>query len=363
MEITKDNIKAKSISYLSSKPINIAINIAFISTIIGITIDTIGYYNNDLELLALLNAVSAIIIYLSYSLLLLKKLSIQNATSILIYTLISSIYFTSILLFLQDEPQWQLILLRDMFLFIIFITLTVIVLSTKHIIAVVTLFVILDSLLSYLSHPSFVSENELFLMFSIPTFSYGLYLIKKEFINSFNQNIILTEQVNLQKQKLLQQKITAAKDKETKLNETVLLKNKELLSTTILFTQNNATINKVKTLLNSHKAEIDKSIYLELNIALTHSLNNSTSLHWEMFKERFDSLNINFTNSLNKQYPNLSPAEQKLAIFIKIGLSTKEISAILQNTPASIQVSRSRLRKKLNLTLDDNLATFLSKIH
>jgi DNA-binding CsgD family transcriptional regulator len=140
------------------------------------------------------------------------------------------------------------------------------------------------------------------------------------------------------------------------------LKNKELLSTAIVFSQNGAVLKKIKSILISHKTQVDPHIFAELDNTLIESLKNNTNFHWEIFKKRFNNLDIGFMNTLLKQYPTLSPADQKLATLIKLGLSTKEISTIMQNTPASVQVARSRLRKKLKLDLSDNLAVILSKI-
>ncbi|MGV8134682.1 MAG: helix-turn-helix transcriptional regulator [Mangrovibacterium sp.] len=57
--------------------------------------------------------------------------------------------------------------------------------------------------------------------------------------------------------------------------------------------------------------------------------------------------------------PQLSPAEKKLAAFIKLGLTSKEIASLTSNTTASIDVSRSRLRKKLELERCENFESFL----
>jgi DNA-binding CsgD family transcriptional regulator len=130
----------------------------------------------------------------------------------------------------------------------------------------------------------------------------------------------------------------------------------------MLFTQNSSTLNRLKSILISHKSKIEPVVFNELDHTIIESLNYNTSVHWEMFKKRFDNLHINFNATLILKYPNLSPADQKLATLIKLGLSTKEISIIQQNTPESIQVGRSRLRKKMKLSISDNLSAILAKI-
>ena len=60
--------------------------------------------------------------------------------------------------------------------------------------------------------------------------------------------------------------------------------------------------------------------------------------------------------------PNISPSETKLAALLKLNFSSKEISNILGISTESVKTSRSRLRKKLGLTREDNLVDFLMKL-
>jgi DNA-binding CsgD family transcriptional regulator len=66
---------------------------------------------------------------------------------------------------------------------------------------------------------------------------------------------------------------------------------------------------------------------------------------------------------LNEKFPDLSPSERRLCAFLKLDMTTKEISAITHQNAKSIDVARTRLRKKLNLTgTDHNLITFLAHL-
>ncbi len=65
--------------------------------------------------------------------------------------------------------------------------------------------------------------------------------------------------------------------------------------------------------------------------------------------------------AIKKKFPNLSIYELRLCVFLKIGLSSKEIADILQVLPLSKNFSRSRLRKKLGLESEDDLYEFLIK--
>jgi len=60
--------------------------------------------------------------------------------------------------------------------------------------------------------------------------------------------------------------------------------------------------------------------------------------------------------------PQLTASEIKIAALLKLNLSTKEIAAITYKTEDGIKSTRYRLRKKLNLSGDENLIPFLMKL-
>jgi hypothetical protein len=84
------------------------------------------------------------------------------------------------------------------------------------------------------------------------------------------------------------------------------------------------------------------------------------SLDDRTFEIQMDELHQVFFKNLKKKFPDLSTNDLRLCAYLKIGLSSKEISDILNIQPSSIFISRSRLRKKLNLAADEDLYGFLS---
>ena len=58
---------------------------------------------------------------------------------------------------------------------------------------------------------------------------------------------------------------------------------------------------------------------------------------------------LSFQEKLKKEYPNLTAYDLRLCIYLKAGLSTKEIATILNITPDSVKKAKHRLRKKLGL--------------
>ena len=62
-------------------------------------------------------------------------------------------------------------------------------------------------------------------------------------------------------------------------------------------------------------------------------------------------------------FPDLSPSEQRLCAFLRLNMSTKEISELTGQRISSLETARYRLRKKLGITNSHiNLITFLNNI-
>ena len=80
------------------------------------------------------------------------------------------------------------------------------------------------------------------------------------------------------------------------------------------------------------------------------------------FKIHMDELNQEFTQRLKTTFPSLTMYDVRLCTYIKTGLSTREIAEMMNVLPSSINVSRSRLRKKLKLNVKEDLYTFLDSL-
>jgi len=80
---------------------------------------------------------------------------------------------------------------------------------------------------------------------------------------------------------------------------------------------------------------------------------------WKELKLHFDAVYDGFYDSLISKYPTLTETELRHCMFIKLHMQTKEIARILNIDPRSLQTARYRIKKKLNLTEDQDLRSFL----
>jgi tetratricopeptide (TPR) repeat protein len=94
---------------------------------------------------------------------------------------------------------------------------------------------------------------------------------------------------------------------------------------------------------------------------LKHNLNDHM---WKEFETIFIESNPGYLKKLAISYPNLTPNEIKLCVLLHLNMRTKDITTITQQSIKSINVARTRLRKKLNLeNTSTNLSTFLQQIN
>ena len=91
-----------------------------------------------------------------------------------------------------------------------------------------------------------------------------------------------------------------------------------------------------RDILNELKDELVEAVWIEFEKKVTNT--------HEIF----------FINLLN-DHPDLSSSELKICALVRLNMSSKEMAAVMHQTPASIDVARSRLRKKLNMSNEENL--------
>jgi DNA-binding CsgD family transcriptional regulator len=83
---------------------------------------------------------------------------------------------------------------------------------------------------------------------------------------------------------------------------------------------------------------------------------------WEQFAVHFDSVHSNYLKKLKARHPSLTTSDLKLAAYLRLNLSTKEIAQLMNISVRGVETSRYRLRKKLDIENEINLFDHLLKI-
>jgi tetratricopeptide (TPR) repeat protein len=92
-----------------------------------------------------------------------------------------------------------------------------------------------------------------------------------------------------------------------------------------------------------------------LYLADLHNQRILTEDDWEQFKSQFDKVYPGFSSKIKMNYPEISQAELRLVLLLKLNLETREIAATLGVSPDTVKKTRQRLRRRLGLSEDDKL--------
>jgi DNA-binding CsgD family transcriptional regulator len=166
------------------------------------------------------------------------------------------------------------------------------------------------------------------------------------------------ELVNVTKES--EEKITKLRNE--KLSAEVEFKNKELATSTMHLLNKNEVMLDIKAKLEaiskkgSPKPDEIKRIIKNIN------KNISEDKDWDQFTIHFDQVHGDFLKKLKTLYPELTPQETKLAAYLRMNLTSKDVAQLLNISVRGVEISRYRLRKKLQLERETNLVTFLMDV-
>jgi tetratricopeptide (TPR) repeat protein len=150
---------------------------------------------------------------------------------------------------------------------------------------------------------------------------------------------------------------------KVKLETEVELRNKELTTNVLYMVQKNEILAGVIERLIEAKMNLkpeNQSIIQKVLLDLSSLLKDNV---WSEFEIRFQNVHLEFYEKLLNRFPDLTTNERKLCAFLRLNMTTKEISAITNQSVNSIEMARYRLRKKLNMENSQvNLITFLMEM-
>ncbi len=135
------------------------------------------------------------------------------------------------------------------------------------------------------------------------------------------------------------------------------IKKKELAVTALQLMEKDKLLAEIKKGLDAVKREENKQSVAQLK----STINVNTAKTWEEFETRFVQVNSSFYKSLGKKHANLSRSELKLCALIKLNFSTKEMAQLLGISADSVNKARYRLRKKMELSRDANLVSYINR--
>ncbi|MGB5988988.1 MAG: LuxR C-terminal-related transcriptional regulator [Marinifilaceae bacterium] len=149
--------------------------------------------------------------------------------------------------------------------------------------------------------------------------------------------------------------------KNESLNSEIINKSKQLADSTISLIEKKSLLSKIRKEILSHKEILgnqypNKYCNAIINMIDEHLNDNN---EWDVFQANFNIAHNYFFKNISSKHSNLTPTDLRVCAYLKMNLSTKEIASLMNVSPKSVEVSRYRIRKKMDLNKDESLTNYV----
>lgn len=195
----------------------------------------------------------------------------------------------------------------------------------------------------------------------------SMYIFHKVQLKKFNRQQILFEEEQ-KRLKYIHQLEMEKNEKEIiqlqneKLLNEVIYKNKELADVSMHLVERSDALIKVKDELQRLHKKTGGNHDVKKAIELVNEIEKNNS-NWEQFAAHFDEINNDFIKKLKTKFPHLTSTDLKVCTYLQLKLATKEIAQLMNISVRGVEISRYRLRKKLQLQTGETLNGFLNNIN
>jgi len=166
------------------------------------------------------------------------------------------------------------------------------------------------------------------------------------------------------RQRTLKAELEKKEYEEKNLQREIKLKTAALSRYSLHLSQKNKILLDLSHTLRNLAARknMDPSIKIK-DLAKEIDFNLQQEHEWDEFMNFFKEIHPDFIKKLSSlSESNLSPAEMRLGMLLRLNLTSKEIASILRVTPDSVRVARYRLRKKLPIDQKEELVNFMVEL-
>ena len=188
-----------------------------------------------------------------------------------------------------------------------------------------------------------------------------LLLVNQQKRRKTIENLALTAKLEhdekVQQYEKKQQKLENEKQKEM-----LDAKTREITSYSILASSKNQLLKQISGLNTQILNNKGNAIKMAEKVDEIIRSNINMDEEWENFNMHFDKVHPDFFEKLKQICDNLTEENLRLCAYIKIGLTTKQIAQLLHVIPSTIFTGRYRLKKKLNLSDEEDLDKFIGKL-
>ena len=174
---------------------------------------------------------------------------------------------------------------------------------------------------------------------------------------SFGVYFFVMRREAAQRRKLLMAEREILKLKNEKLADEVTAKNSKLMYSSVQMAHKNEVLNNIKQNVKELSTEPNSKLRQVIRM-LDKELKSED--YWNEFNLYFNQIDKDFGQALLAKHPELTSNDLRICALIRINLTTKEIASLLNISVRGVEQSRYRLKKRLGLGSEDNLAKYIS---
>jgi DNA-binding NarL/FixJ family response regulator len=132
----------------------------------------------------------------------------------------------------------------------------------------------------------------------------------------------------------------------------------EVAGKSLSIAKHSEMIESIQEVLNTESSEG----HLKSKIKQIIKTNTISKNEWQSFEKNLFKSHEEFVERLSKKYPALTSKDIKLSIYLKMNLSSKEIAPLMNISFRGVELHRYRLRKKLDISQEENLSKFMVNV-
>ncbi len=140
-----------------------------------------------------------------------------------------------------------------------------------------------------------------------------------------------------------------------------MTKSKDLVNTALHLIQKNEILEEIKKeikdIRNTDNHNISENDFRNIIRRINYNLQVEDDKN--LFESNFNQIHESFLQKLKAVHPELSPADLRLAAYLKMNLPSKDIAPLFNISLRGLENKRYRLRKKLGLPSSSNITDYL----
>lgn len=180
-------------------------------------------------------------------------------------------------------------------------------------------------------------------------------------LNRRNKERLRKETARMQHEKEAALEAERIRARTEKLEHEVAYKSKMLANSAMTMVQKNNMLTELKEVIKNESLATDSVQAVRGKVLKLIDRNLNSDESWEIFNRNFAEVHEDFLERFTETYPHITPGDLRLAAYIRMNMSSKEIAPILQISVRSVENKRYRLRKKMNLASETNLSEYLMR--